>query len=235
MNREYKSTVFHFIPDGKPSEFWIITAWNPEGRDAPIQDNRARDHRLRSILAERGLYHFRVIGTSVDEDHIESGWGLVTDEGTAIELGQRFAQEAVFHIRGDAVDLISCLTRARSRLPGLQTLLRDPRNVRLFTLSVGSPPSGNFDAELIQSVRELIQSTFADYTLRRAEGCFENYPEEVLLIDIGTRDYDKVLVLAHALSDFLKQTGAGISCNGVYQRVREWTDDELILESFGLT
>jgi hypothetical protein len=235
MNREYKSTVFHFIPDGKPSEFWIITAWNPEGRDAPIQDNSAGDHRLCSILAERGLYHFRVIGTSVDEDHVEPGWGIVTDEGTAIELGQLFAQEAVFHIRGEAVDIVHCLTRERSRLPGLQTLLRDPRDVRFFTLSVGSPPSGKFGAQHIQRVREMIQSTFTGYTLRHAEGSFEGQSEEVLLIDIGTRDYDKVLILAHALSNFLKQTGVGISCNGVYQRVREWTDDEMILESFGLT
>jgi hypothetical protein len=54
------------------------------------------------------------------------------------------------------------------------------------------------------------------------------------MIHIATREPHKVLRVAHDLRCFLNQTGIGISHNGIYQRVREWTDDELILQSFGI-
>lgn len=233
VNPEYKNTVLHFIPEGKPSEFWVITAWNPDGKDSPVAENKSRDHELRQTLEARGLRHFRVIGTSADEEHGEPGWGIVTDEGSAIELGREFFQEAIFHIQGDTVHLISCLTREITTLPSLNTLLQDPRDVRLFTISVGAPTGGKFDDENIQTIREMIQSAFTGCTLRRVEGCFEDQFEEVLLIDIGTREYLRLLELADEIRMYLNQKGVGITCNGIYQKVREWTDHTLILESFG--
>ena len=232
VNPEYKNTVLHFIPEGKPSEFWVITAWNPDGKDAPVAENKSRDHQLRKILKARGLHPFRVIGTSDDENHGEPGWGVATDEDTAIELGREFSQEALFHIQGDEVYLISCLTCERTPLPGLKTLLRDPRDVRLFTISLGASIGGKFDDDNIQTIRKMIQSAFTGCTLRRAEGCFEDQFEEVLLIDVGTREHLRLLELADEIRVYLNQKGVGVTCNGVYQRVRTWTDHTLILESF---
>ena len=233
VNPEYKNTVLHFIPEGKPSEFWVITAWNPDGNDASTAENKSRDQQLRQILEARGLRHFRVIGTSADENHGEPGWGIATDEDTAIELGREFSQEALFHVQGDEVYLVSCLTCERSPLPNLGRLLRDPRDVQLFTISVGAPAGGKFDDSEIQAIREMIQFKFTGFTLRRAEGCFETQSEEVLLVDIGTREHIRLLKLANEIRVHLNQKGVGVTCNGVYQRVRAWTDHTLILESFG--
>jgi hypothetical protein len=74
---------------------------------------------------------------------------------------------------------------------------------------------------------------FPGFTIQRAEGCFRSRFEETLLIHIGTREPLQVIETAHNLRCFLKQEGIGLSHNGIYQRVREWSDDNLILQSFG--
>ncbi len=33
-NPAYLDTVFQYIPDGKPADFWVITACNPKGKTA---------------------------------------------------------------------------------------------------------------------------------------------------------------------------------------------------------
>lgn len=234
MNSECESPVFHYIPEGKPSEFWIVTAWKSGGTGTSVAENKARDSELRQILQARNLQHFRVITTSADENRGEPSWGIVSDEGTATALGRQFSQASVFHIQMDAGFRICCRSFASTPLSGLEALVRDPRDVRLFTISVGAPVGGKFGDEDLQCIHKAIQSLFPGYSIRRADGCFENQFEEVLLIDIGTREYLRVLRLADELRIILKQKGVGITCNGIYQRVREWTDDGLILDSFGL-
>lgn len=90
MNPAYLLTVFQFIPESKPDSFWVITAFNPDGITRDITKNNAADSKLHEELTKAGLAPFRIIGMSPDASHAEPGWGIATDEITALSLGVRF-------------------------------------------------------------------------------------------------------------------------------------------------
>jgi Protein of unknown function (DUF3293) len=235
MNPAYHETVFEYIPTGKPTDFWVITAYNPDGKDADPADNIAADYRLREEIESLGLVPFRLIGRSPDSSHAEPGWGFPCDEAIALEIGRRYRQEAVFHFTADCIDLVDCESGSHESLENPSTRILDPRDVRHFTLSVGSPGGrGKIDPLEYAGVCTRIGALFSGFTIQRAEGCFQSRFEETLLIHIATREPHKVLTLAHDLRCFLNQIGIGITHNGIQQRVRDWTDDRLILESFGI-
>lgn len=236
MKPEYADTRFHFLPKGKPAAFWVITAWNPKGMDADEGDNIGADNALRQLLAKRKLLHFRVIGTSSDEQHAEPGWGVVCEEATAIALGNAFKQEAVFRFTSREITLVPCRGTQRVVLGKPRDRILDPRDMRLFTLYVGSPNNrARLGAQEYFGICVRVGAQFPGFTTQRADGCFNSLFEDTLLIHVATREARKVLAVAHELRVFLNQQGVGILHNGIYQRVRSWTDDGMILESFGLT
>lgn len=116
LKSEYHDVVFHFNPGEAPAEFWVITAWNPNGENRPEADNKFADEELRRVLLDRGLNFFRITGSSPDESHAEPGWGIVTDETTALNLGRRFRQEAVFHFSATGIYLVNCANCERTAL-----------------------------------------------------------------------------------------------------------------------
>ena len=116
LKSEYHNVVFHFNPGEAPAEFWVIAAWNPDGHDRPEAENNSADEELRRVLLDRGLNFFRITGSSPDESHAEPGWGIVTDEITALNLGRRFRQEAVFHFNVTGIDLVNCANCKRTAL-----------------------------------------------------------------------------------------------------------------------
>lgn len=235
MNPAYHDTVFEYIPTGKPPDFWVITAYNPDGKDADPADNIAADYRLREEIESLGLVPFRLIGRSPDSSHAEPGWGVPCDESTALEIGRRYRQEAVFHFTVGRIELVDCESGSHESLENPSSRILDPRDVRHFTLSVGSPGGRcKIDPLEYAGVCTRVGALFPGFTIQRAEGCFQSRFEETLLIHIATREPQKVLTLAHDLRCFLTQDGIGISHNGIYQRVRDWTDDELILQSFDI-
>lgn len=232
----FHDPVFEFIPDHKTSDFWMISAWNPDETAAPHTHNHAADARLRGDISALGHTPFRVIALARDESHAEQGWAFTCDQATAMEIGRRHGQLAVFHFHVDGIELVHCWNGECQPLIDPHSRWKDPRDVRQFTLFVGSS-SGckEFDSQQYEAVRALVGERFDGFTIQHAEGCFRSGHEATLLVHISTRDADKVLGLAHKLRSALVQTGIGISHNGVYQRVREWTDDLLILQSFGLS
>ena len=235
LNPAYHQTVFEYIPAGKPDDFWVITAYNPDGSSADLGDNLAADARLRTDLARLKITPFRVIGLSPDETHAEPGWGFPSDDATALEIGRRYQQDALYHFTAGRIDLVDCETQERHPLENPATRIRDPREVRHFTLFVGSPAGRNrFDPLEYAGVCTRVGALFPGFTIQRAEGCFQSRFEETLLIHIATREPKKILAVVHTLHGFLNQNGIGISHNGIYQRVRDWSDDTLILESFNL-
>ena len=235
LNPAYLSTVFEYIPAGKPDDFWVITAYNPKGKPADPGDNIAADARLLAGIESRKITPFRVTGLSPDESHAEPGWGLPCDEATAIELGRRYHQQAVYHFTGEYIDLVDCKTRQRHALENPATRIRDPRDVRHFILYVGSPAGrGSLDPLEYAGVCTRVGALFPGFTIQHGEGCFRSRFEDTLLIHIATREPLKVIEAAHSLRCFLNQDGIGISHNGIYQRVREWSDASVILGSFGL-
>jgi hypothetical protein len=235
LNPAYHQTVFEYIPAGKPDDFWVITAYNPKGRPADPGDNLAADARLRADLARLKITPFRIIGLSPDETHAEPGWGFPSDEVTAFEIGRRYQQEAVYHFTAGRIDLVDCKTLGRHPLENPATRIRDPREVRHFTLFVGSPAGRNrLDPLEFAGVCTRVGALFSGFTIQRADGCSQSRFEDTLLINIATREPQKILEVVHTLHGFLNQDGIGISHNGIYQRVRDWSDDSLILESFNL-
>lgn len=235
LNPAYREAFFEYIPDGKPSDFWVITAYNPDGKDADHADNVAADERLHREITALGHDPFRIIGLSSDELHAEPGWGFPCDETTALEIGRRYRQDALFHFHDGRIDLVDCKDGARHPVDTVEKRIRDPRDVRHFTLFVGTPEGnrkiGDHEHE---DIRERVAAVFTGFTIQRAEGSFLAETEDTLLIHIATRETGKVLQLAHELHSAFDQLGIGISHNGIYQRVREWSDDGLFLQSFGI-
>jgi hypothetical protein len=235
MNPAYHKPVFEYIPTEKPADFWVITAYNPDGNTADAGDNISADSDLREEIVSLGLVPFRVIGRSPDSSHAEPGWGIPCDEATALEIGRRYRQEAVFHFTTGRIDLVDCESGSHESLENPFSRILDPRDVRHFTLSVGSSGGrGKIDPLEYAGICTRVGALFPGFTIQRAEGCFQSRFEETLLIHIATREPQKVLTLAHDLRCFLNQIGIGITHNGIQQRVRDWTDDGLILQSFGI-
>lgn len=74
ITAEFQSTVFQVIPDNLPPSFFILTGWNPNGKEADFGGNSDRDNEIEKEIKK--LRHFRVIGMSPDEKHVEPGWGF---------------------------------------------------------------------------------------------------------------------------------------------------------------
>ncbi len=236
LKAAYHDTVFEYIPNAEVPDFWVITAHNPDGKTTDAGDNVAADKRLHAEIAELGIIPFRIIERSPDDTHAEPGWGFPCGEATAMKIGRRYRQDAVFHFTDGRIALVNCKTSERHPLDAPETRKLDPRELRHFTLFVGSPPdSKRLDPLEYTGVCTRTGAMFPGFTIQRADGCFHSRFEDTLLIHVATREAHKVLSVAHDLRCFLNQTGIGISHNGIYQRVREWTDDGLILQSFGLT
>jgi hypothetical protein len=231
----YTATVFEYLPGEGRDEFWVITAYHPDGRNADATANQAADLRLHQNLAGLGLEPFRIIGLSPDERHAEPGWGVSCDESTAIKLGRKFNQQAVFHFSPGQIRLVDCRTGTHTLLDDPEARIRDPRDVKHFTLFVGPPPDGvTIDEEGHARIRAIVSKRFSGFTIQHGQGWFGGHSEESAIITLATRTPLDVLKTARELRGALNQTGIGISHRGIYQRVREWSDDDLILESFGI-
>ena len=236
LNPAYHDTVFQYIPTGKPADFCVITGYNPKGKPADPAENINADARLHEDITKLKTTPFRVIGLSPDESHAEPGWGIPCEEINALELGQRFRQQAVYHFSAGGIDLVDCKTGERQPLHDPARRIRDPRNLRHFILFVGSPSDRKrIDPLEYAGVCSRVGALFPGFTIQRDEGCFQSRFEDTLVIHIATREPQKVLTVAHELRCFLNQDGIGISHNGIYQRVRDWSDDAMILETFDLS
>jgi len=108
MNPAYLDAIFEYIPPSDTPDFWVITAYNPDGIDTTTEDNLTADAALRVTILEMGVNPFRIIGMSRGQNHAEPGWGFPCDETTAIEIGRRYRQEAVFHFTAGRIDLVDC-------------------------------------------------------------------------------------------------------------------------------
>ena len=119
MNPAYRHTHFRsaLLPGGRwPAAFAVITAHNPRGEIAPKADNDRVDAALRTVLATRGLMHWRVVGAAADDSHAEAGYGVECDLTTALGLGRDLAQVAIFWVEAGELFLVDCASDARTSL-----------------------------------------------------------------------------------------------------------------------
>lgn len=234
MKAEYYTTIFQLIPDYLPDSFYIVTAWDAFGKTVSVEENQARDAQLESELQSREP--FRVIGMSPDEKHGEPGWGFVASEVEALALAIKYEQDAIFHIGDNQLTLISADGSERVQLGLWSERIRDPRKRILFSIYLGSrSPATILSREERDDIFSRIAEVFPSFTVLEASGHFRHDDEQTLVIQVASENPELVLQLAHELRCYMEQEGVGVLCNGIYQRVREWTDDRLILQSWGLT
>lgn len=116
LRAAFKEAIFDFIPGDKPENFWVITAFNPDGQDTDEISNQLADEKLHEELNSLGVGPFRVTGLSPDRTHAEPGWGASLDETSAIEIGRKYRQLAVFHFQAGAIWLVDCSDGSREAL-----------------------------------------------------------------------------------------------------------------------
>ena len=95
----------------------VITAWNP-GDDRPTDaQNEAANSLLLSDLEILGTRVLRALGSDPNSDHAEKSWAVagISDE-SAIELGVKYGQVAIFRLEAESQTVLSCDgTWSRSR------------------------------------------------------------------------------------------------------------------------
>ena len=96
------------LPTDWPTDFAIITAYDPEGRAASPADNAVADASLEADLRAAGFSPHRITGGSADGMHLEPGWGVPSGVPGAVEFGRRYRQMAVFYVRAGALTLVDC-------------------------------------------------------------------------------------------------------------------------------
>ena len=117
MNPEFLNTYFK-IPNHTaadlPSEFVIVTAFNPEGRVCADGLNQSYDAKLAATIETNSLSSWRVVGGSRDFAHAEQGYAIETDLETGIKLGVQFRQVAIFRVKQGKLHLVVCATRQQT-------------------------------------------------------------------------------------------------------------------------
>jgi hypothetical protein len=105
----------------------VVTAWDPDSRPLPPQENRDRHRRLVAELGRLGLEHWAATGRDPHASHHEDGVavaGLSEEDG--IDLGRRHGQAAVYVWTPGAWVVASC-TDHRRRVHGWRlTAVPDP-------------------------------------------------------------------------------------------------------------
>jgi hypothetical protein len=110
LRRLFAQAVFRGepLPADWPTDFAVITAYDPEGRPATPADNAAADAMLEAELRSAGFRLHRLTGGSADGVHLEPGWGVPLGLPGAVEFGRRYRQVAVFYVRAGALTLVDC-------------------------------------------------------------------------------------------------------------------------------
>jgi Protein of unknown function (DUF3293) len=94
-----------------PSEFVILSAFATTGESWTPHQNERADDRLASELRMRGGWFVRIFGYSPKSGHAEPSWAveLPLDEGC--NIGQRFLQDAIYHVKNDELSVTRCNER----------------------------------------------------------------------------------------------------------------------------
>jgi len=94
---------------GLPPAFGVVSACNPNGHTASMEDNQRGTETLRNMLTTEKQFFFPVTGGSPDFTHAEPGFGvLFKSPAEAVSWGRQFQQEAVFWINEGRVKLLPC-------------------------------------------------------------------------------------------------------------------------------
>jgi len=109
MNPAYRNTRFKAEKPRcpVPSSFAVITPCNPDGETVSDERNQELLNEAEEELRQSATDYFKVDGGSPDFEHVEPGFAIAADLPHALEIGQRWRQEAIFWIENDQVHLIA--------------------------------------------------------------------------------------------------------------------------------
>jgi hypothetical protein len=120
MNAAYFQT--RFVPGevvaGWPDEFVIISAYATTGEKWTGRQSEDADLRLAGVLGQLGIWHRRIIGYSPITGHAEPSWAAALSLNTGCDIGRAFHQDAVYHVNGDQLRVVSCAREEQSALVG---------------------------------------------------------------------------------------------------------------------
>lgn len=116
MKPEYKTTHFYTPEKYLPHEFWLITAYNPDGVDATPEQNDQRDLDLSLALEDFDVTPFRIFIRNPDGTHEEAGWGAEITLDEAMCFAEDFEQDTVYHFISDQIYLVDCSNTTRTSL-----------------------------------------------------------------------------------------------------------------------
>lgn len=105
----------------------IVTAYNPHGRQATESDNRRAQRALVAHVDARNAAYHPAAGADPAWLHVEPSVAIVgLTRQEAVDLGQRFKQDAIFEWTADALTVVSCTDDASVAL-GWRQITPDAR------------------------------------------------------------------------------------------------------------
>ena len=108
MNVEYFKTIFliSVIPETWPSEFGIVTAFNPMDEKLSDNENSIRNQKLSDEIGDK--LFAELIGSSKDFSHQEKSFAIICSMQEAVKLGNDFQQRAIFFVCNGNLKLVDC-------------------------------------------------------------------------------------------------------------------------------
>lgn len=101
----------------------VITAENPRGETKTLEENQKLTKSLANELQNRGISSTVLAVGAADGSHLEQSFLISTNLETAIEIGRKFDQVAVFMIYNkDSVDIVACEGEGKYRLGNLSQI-----------------------------------------------------------------------------------------------------------------
>jgi hypothetical protein len=113
MHPDYFKTRFYVFDDVVewPEEFVIISAHATTGEQWTREQNEHADEDLYEVLDRLNVWWESVTGHALDTGHSESSYAAQLPLDVGRELGRRFRQDAIFHVRGDLLSVTHCDNR----------------------------------------------------------------------------------------------------------------------------
>lgn len=106
-----------------PSAFVIVTAYATTGEQWPAEQNERANDALRRWLEALGVWHRPITGYDPATGHAEPGWAVEVERVTGVELGGEFRQDAIFCVKEDTLELVSCLGAGSAPVGGFRERL----------------------------------------------------------------------------------------------------------------
>ncbi len=93
-----------------PTEVHVITGWNPQGISLGEESQNAINVQIAADILRNGGRFVHGYGSSPDREHREPSivaWGI--DRTTAVTIGQKASQDAIFEVDALEVRIVSCI------------------------------------------------------------------------------------------------------------------------------